>query len=99
MTIRAFLDRRLQRIITASFGGIGLFLAGMVVGILANEEAIILATTLPGFFIAFMTMMVGAYCALRCPRCRGNLAPTIFGSGGFSVDLQLRCCPFCGVGL
>ena len=98
MTARAWLDRRMRWMGVGMYGGMAVFVAGIFIGAILGQ-APILAVSLPGFAVAFVTMFVAYSGGLRCPRCRGNLGALVLQRGGFRVDNQVRLCPYCGYAL
>jgi hypothetical protein len=98
MTIRAMLNRRMRWFNAVVYGGMGVFLAVFLVG-QAFGQQVTLALAFPVFAVAFAYGMVAQYIGFLCPRCRGNLAPTLLGYSGFSANHRVCFCPYCGVGL
>jgi hypothetical protein len=95
MTARALLDRRMRWIGGAMYTGGGLFFAGILLGMVLGQDPV-LAVSLPGFAVMFVVGIVAQFIGLRCPRCRGNLAPLVMQRGWLSVDRRLSLCPYCG---
>jgi hypothetical protein len=98
MTIRSMLNRRMWWFGRLMSAGMGAGLVGVLVGQATGRPAV-LALVLPGFGVAFVAGMVAQFVGFLCPRCRGNLAPTLLRYGWFSVDRRVRFCPYCGTGL
>ncbi len=51
---------------------------------------------LPAFAVAFVGMVYAQLLGIRCPWCRGNLAPLGMQRGGLRCDPRVRFCPYCG---
>lgn len=98
MTARTQLDRRLRWIAGATYVGAGLFLVGILIGVVFGRDPV-LVISLPGFAVAFVASMSAHFGGLRCPRCRGNLGPLVMQFPGLSVDRRVCFCPYCGGGL
>jgi hypothetical protein len=81
MTARARLNRRMRWVGGTMYAGLGLFLAGILLGMAFGRQPI-LAASLPGFAAAFGSGLVAHFLAFRCPRCRGNLAPWLCSAAG-----------------
>jgi hypothetical protein len=94
MTARMRLDRRMWWLGSAMYAGFGLFLSGMLGGWLLGQPPVL---ALPGFALGFMVSMATHFFLLRCPKCRGNLAPVAMRQGWLSVDRRVCFCPYCGV--
>ena len=97
MTARERLNQQMRRSGTAIYAGVGLFLFGMALALLLDDESIY-AVCLPGFAIGFIATFV-QLATLRCPHCLGNIARTLTDGGCLSVHQQVRYCPLCGHGL
>jgi hypothetical protein len=95
MTARERLDRRMRWIGGAMYAGVGLFLAGIFLGAVFGQGPL-RAVSLPGFGVAFVVAMIAQFVGLRCPRCRGNLAPPLMQREWLAVDRRVCFCPFCG---
>jgi hypothetical protein len=98
MTTRTQFDRQMRWVSSLIYAGFGLFVIGLVIGE-ALGQGPILAVYLPGFVIAFVTMLCAYSVGFRCPKCRCNLGVLVLQRGGFRVDKRLRFCPYCGTGL
>ncbi len=97
MTARTRLDRCLRWMRVAIGFGFGLFFLGILLGVIFDEQqAAILAISLPGFAVAFVANMAGYFGGLRCPQCRGNLGPLLMQQIWFSVKHRVCFCPYCG---
>jgi hypothetical protein len=93
--MREGLNRPMRWAVAGLYGGLGLFLAGILAGA-AIGDLPILAVSLPGFAVAFVVGVMIQFVWFRCQRCSGNLAPLIMQRPRWSVDPRLRFCPYCG---
>jgi hypothetical protein len=73
----------------------GLSLAAWLASLFVGPWAFLLVG-LPPFVLSFAVTLFGQWAWLRCPRCKGNLAPLISWHGGRQVSQRLRYCPYCG---
>jgi hypothetical protein len=98
MTARERLDRRLRWIVGASYAGIGLFLAGVILGILFWQQPV-LPVVIPGLAVAVIAGMAGYCGCLRCPRCQANLGAPLMQEVRRAAPQRVRFCPYCGADL
>ena len=98
MTGRTQLDRRMRWVNGLVYAGFGVFIAGIVIGVVFGKEAV-LAISIPGFVVAFIAAMVGHLVAFQCPRCQGNLGALAMQRPGFCFNSRIRFCPYCGAGI
>ncbi len=98
MTIRDHLGPRLRWIVALTYAGLGLSLAGIIVGLVVWQHPV-QALVLPGVAVALVAWVAGCYVCLWCPRCRGNLGPMLLRAGLRGLAWRMRFCPYCGTGL
>jgi hypothetical protein len=98
MSGRAVLDRRMRWCMGVVYAGGALCLAG-VLGYTLTGRGEWFGLWFPGFPAAFLGMAYAQLLGVRCPWCRGNLAPLALQRGGLSFDRRVRCCPYCARGL
>jgi hypothetical protein len=96
MTARAWLERRLRRLVVPSYVGGTLFLAAWALGLWLGP-VVTVVVGLPAFALTLAAAVIGYYTRLCCPICRGNLAPLVWG--GQRVSPKVRFCPYCGADL
>lgn len=96
-------SRSIRAVLTAKrrVGGVAL-LAGVALLVLGEILTVTIAKELfwvglAGVGVAFVASAFSFY-GLKCPRCRGNLGPTV-GVGFFAIPKRLRYCPYCSVDL
>ncbi len=98
MTGREKLNRRKRWLIGIPVAGIAVFIGGMLVGrqllVPGLAPQVVMVVSLSGFGVAFLTVMYAHLFGLRCPWCRGNMAPLMLQRSIF--DRRVRFCPYCG---
>jgi hypothetical protein len=96
MTIREVLNKRKRIAAIISYIGLALFIT---IGVLSTRDEK-LAALIPIAMLPLMGAMVYMLWLVRCPRCRGWIAPIIgYGGSPFSISRKFRFCPVCGVSL
>lgn len=79
MNARASIDRSIRRFVTLYLLGFVLFfvvpLAAFVLGVLDDGDPRIFLFMLPGVVILFGSFCHAMFFGIRCPSCKGNLAP------------------------
>lgn len=98
MTARAFLDRRVRRIMGTMCAGMAIFFLSIIVAIVTrNHDALLFFPFFVGFGVVLVTQLYAFYWGLRCPGCKGNMFGLIMYRGGFSLHSSIRFCPYCGI--
>jgi hypothetical protein len=98
MTARERLNGRMLWILGIAYTGTGLFVLGILIGVALGQRPI-MAILVPGFAIAFVSVMIAQFFGLRCPFCRGNLATLLLHHGGLRINRRVCFCPYCGKNL
>jgi hypothetical protein len=93
MTIRDHVRRRVLIGYGLAFVGAGIFMAS---AFLTDGKANGIDFFLFGF-VPFLGAIIYINFAIRCPRCKGNLAFTPAVYPTFSSKYRLNYCPYCGV--
>lgn len=91
---RAVLERRVRWCKGVINAGMALCLAGFLGKVLTGRKEWFLLW-FPGFPAAFLATFYAHSLGIRCPWCRGNLAPLALQRGWLSLDPRVRCCPYC----
>ena len=98
MTARAMFVRRRRWIGGTMYAAIGLFLVGLVIGVVVGPQATV-ALALPASTVAIAINMIARFAGFRCPGCRGNMAPLFLEQVRPLMDPGVYFCPYCGVRL
>ena len=95
MTIRDYIRRRVRIGYVLALVGVIIIAVGYPFSPdrIDTIDAVVAFLTFVPFFAAIAYLSV----ALRCPRCKGNLAVTPFAYPYLSLKRVLKFCPYCGV--
>jgi hypothetical protein len=86
------------------YGGVGLFLAGIVIGLVFGEDSVLAEEPvyflcLPGLGAAVLGALFMYLHRLPCPRCRNELGYLFLQDSLLQVTKEWRFCPYCGLAL
>jgi hypothetical protein len=96
MTIREKFNRRMRPFSILAGVSAVLIVAGVFAGMGGPP---VLALVIPGFAIFMLAGVWMQLFALRCPVCSGNCGPLVMQQSWLKVNVGLKYCPYCGVGL
>jgi hypothetical protein len=94
MTVREHFQARKHWLSFATIGGMTVFFAGITANAMQFKTPIWASIAIPGFGIAFISVLIASVRGFRCPRCNGNMAPIVM-----HATARLACCPYCTASL
>jgi hypothetical protein len=94
MTVRDAINSRVRKVMVVIWAGGLLFVSGMASRAFGFGHQGVIAG-LVGLGVLLLGSVVAQSGFLRCPVCRGNIAP--LAMRGFGLNRKVRFCPFCGV--
>lgn len=95
ITARTILDRRMRWFGWAFRGGFVVTFAGAFCGIIRQDEPYAIIT-IPGVVVIMAVGLLFHLVLLRCPWCRGNMAPVLMNQGWPSRASRVCFCAYCG---
>ena len=94
MTARERINRRKRWVLFPLLLGIGVLIAAVAVGSKPGRGDFVFLAV-PAFALMSLVLLLAQFFWLRCPWCRGNLAPLAFQRLG-GLPKGVKFCPYCG---
>ena len=102
MIIRAFINKKLRKIVAVMLFGITLYISLLIYNILTHTKAPSII-----YLIAFVLVFIPWFYSfsIRCPNCNNSIGLVVMNKGKFipdtilSMSRNIKYCPFCGISM